>query len=171
MQNYQKNMKYGIAHLNEGNLFILMEDNIQEIMVSPHALPYTDLERDPKADEIAQKAKRWIDYGEEFSYPFSIAGTPFQQAVYEVTRTIPKGKVTTYKAVADKINSRAYRAVGQALHANKVLLLIPCHRVIGSDRTLTGFGSGIAVKQKILEHEGVKFEDGKVKKEYILDRL
>lgn len=163
-------MKCGIAPLEKGNIIILMEGTIEEISISPNP-PNPDLMRDSIADEIAQKAKKWIESGEEFTYPFSISGTPFQRSVYELTRTIPKGKVTTYRALAHKMNSRAYRAVGQALHANKVLLLIPCHRVIGSDRTLTGFGSGIPMKQKILEHEGVKFEGGKVKKEYILDRL
>ncbi|MGD2072494.1 MAG: MGMT family protein [Candidatus Thorarchaeota archaeon] len=164
-------MKYGVASIDNGNLFVLMEDTITHIMLSPHTPDIKDLEKDNKASEIAQKAKKWIEYGKEFFYPISMTGTPFQQEVYTITQTIPKGKVTTYKAVAEKMGSRAYRAVGQALHANKILLLIPCHRVIGSDRTLTGFGSGIAMKQKILENEGVAFEGEKVKKEYILDSL
>jgi O-6-methylguanine DNA methyltransferase len=164
-------MKYGVASVDDRNLYVLMEDTITHIMLSPYTPDISGLEKDKKAREIAQKAKKWIEYGEEFFYPVSITGTPFQQAVYTIAQTIPKGKVTTYKAVAEKMGSRAYRAVGQALHANKILLLIPCHRVIGSDRTLTGFGSGMAMKQKILENEGVEFEGEKVKKEHILESL
>ncbi|MBU7044726.1 MAG: MGMT family protein [Theionarchaea archaeon] len=164
-------MNYGLAQLNNGYLFVLMEKSITHIMVPPQVPDTIDLVRDSTADEIAHKAKRWIEHGEDFSYPFSVTGTPFQKAVYNITQTIPKGKVTTYKAIAEKMNLRAYRAVGQALHANKILLLIPCHRVIGSDRTLTGFGGGITLKQQILENEGVHFEGEKVKKEHILERI
>ena len=164
-------MKAGQAHLGEGTCFVLMDEKIFEILFPGQTPGDITLERDEKADEIAEKVVKWIRSGEVFSYPFHAQGTPFQQKVYTATQNIPKGKVTTYKAVAEKIGTRAYRAVGQALGANPVPLLVPCHRVVGSDGTLTGFGGGTALKRKILEAEGVEFEGEKVKKEYILEKL
>lgn len=154
----------------EGDTFsVLMDEKIHEIMLG--GTPRTTAKRTGRADEVAQKVVKWIETGEPFSYPIHERGTPFQQSVYRVTQTIPRGKVATYRAVAEKIGTKAYRAVGQALGANPVCLLVPCHRVVGSDRTLTGFGGGVALKQEILEAEGVKFEDGKVRKEYVIEKL
>lgn len=168
-------MKLGQALLGEDTCFVIMDEKICRILFpgeTPGETPEdTSLERDRKADEIAEKVARWIESGVVFSYPFHIEKNPFHQKVYQVVQKIPKGKVTTYKAVAEKIGTRAYRAVGQALGQNPVPLLVPCHRVVGSDRGLTGFGGGIELKRKILEAEGVEFEGGKVKKDYILDPL
>lgn len=82
-------------------------------------------------------------------------GTAFQRAVWEATRRIPYGETRSYKWVAEEIGRpTAYRAVGQALGANPLALIVPCHRVIGSDGSLTGFGgSGLTMKQKLLQLE------------------
>jgi methylated-DNA-[protein]-cysteine S-methyltransferase len=89
-----------------------------------------------------------------FSLPLLIQGTPFQKLVYEETRKIPYGETRTYKEIAKNINHPlAYRAVGQALNKNPLLLLVPCHRVIGSDHSLTGFASGLKLKQQLLDLE------------------
>lgn len=164
-------MKVGQAALSEGTCFVLMDEKICEILFPGQTPEDATLERDEKADKIAENVVKWIESGEVFSYPFHVQGTPFQQKVYRATQQIPKGKVTTYGALAERIGTRAYRAVGQALGQNPVPLLVPCHRVIGSDRGLTGFGGGIDLKRKILEAEGVKFEGEKVKKEYILEKI
>lgn len=160
-------MNTGTVTLDGKTLSVVMNEKIHEILIGvpPAGHP---LNPSQKAQIVAEKLKVWVEQGEVFSYPFEIRGTPFQRAVYEAIQKIPKGKVATYKAVAEKIGSKAYRAVGQALHANPVPFLVPCHRVIGSDRGLTGFGGGVDLKRKILESEGVEFEDGKVRKEYIL---
>jgi O-6-methylguanine DNA methyltransferase len=83
------------------------------------------------------------------------AGTPFQRAVWDATRRIPHGETRSYKWVAEEIGKpTAYRAVGQALGANPLALLVPCHRVIGSDGGLTGFGGpGIEMKRRLLALE------------------
>ncbi len=164
-------MKLGQAQFDDKTCSVLMDEKIYEILLAPRGLEDVTLERDKKADEIAQKAVKWIESGETFFFPFHVRGTPFQQKVYEAILTIPKGKVTTYEAVGRKIGTRAYRAVGRALGANPILLLVPCHRVIGSDRGLTGFGGGIDLKRRILEAEGVEFEGKKVKKEYVLEKI
>jgi O-6-methylguanine DNA methyltransferase len=162
-------MNTGTVTLDGVTLFVIMNEKIHEILIGvpPSGHPFP-LNPSQKAQIIAEKLKGWVEQGEVFSHPFEIRGTPFQRAVYEAIQKIPKGKVVTYKAVAEKIGSKACRAVGQALHANPVPFLVPCHRVIGSDRGLTGFGGGVDLKKKILESEGVEFEDGKVRKEYIL---
>jgi O-6-methylguanine DNA methyltransferase len=162
-------MNRGQAVYKKDTYTVLMDEKIHAIFFSPPE--GITVERSKKADEIAEKVVKWIESGEGFSHPFQMTGTPFQQKVYAALQKIPKGKVTTYKAVGDCIGTRAYRAVGQALHQNPVPLLVPCHRVVGSDRGLTGFGGGITLKKKILEAEGVKFEGDKVKKEYVLKTL
>jgi len=80
--------------------------------------------------------------------------TEFTQAVLRATRDIPRGQTLTYGQVAAAIGRpRAARAVGQALHHNPVPIFIPCHRVVGADGSLTGFGSGLPVKQALLQME------------------
>ena len=80
--------------------------------------------------------------------------TPFRSRVWSATRLIPYGQTLSYGQVAATIGQpRASRAVGQALHHNPVPVIVPCHRVIGADSSLTGFGSGIALKRALLDME------------------
>lgn len=164
-------MELGQAQLGRDTCSVIMDEKIHRIYFPTQPLESIAAERTARADRIAEKVAQWIESGDVFSYPFHMTGTPFQQNVFRAISGIPKGKVATYKTVAEKVGTRAYRAVGQALHANPVPLIVPCHRVIGSDRRLTGFGGGIDLKKKILEAEGVEFEGERVKKEYILEHL
>jgi methylated-DNA-[protein]-cysteine S-methyltransferase len=75
---------------------------------------------------------------------------------------VPKGKVTTYKQIARKLRTRAYRAVGGALNRNPYAPMVPCHRVVGSDGSLTGFAGGIMEKKRLLEAEGIKVHNNKI---------
>jgi O-6-methylguanine DNA methyltransferase len=163
-------MKLGQAQLGEDVYSVLMDGKIHRILLRSQSANF-GVERTETADGIARKVVKWIESGDVFTYPFAVEGTPFQQNVYEATQKIPKGKVTTYKVIAEKIGTKAYRAVGQALRANPVPLLIPCHRVIGSNGRLTGFSGGINLKRRILEAEGVEFVGKKTKKEYILEKI
>jgi methylated-DNA-[protein]-cysteine S-methyltransferase len=89
-----------------------------------------------------------------FDLPLAPQGTDFQLAVWRVLRTIPYGQVASYRWVAEQIgNPRAVRAVGGANARNPLPIVIPCHRVIGSDGTLTGFGGGMSVKQRLIDLE------------------
>lgn len=82
------------------------------------------------------------------------AGTVFQKQVWNELTTIPYGTTVTYKYIAEKINNpKAVRAVGGANHCNPISIIIPCHRVVGSDGSLTGFGGGLDKKKWLLEHE------------------
>jgi len=84
-----------------------------------------------------------------------LGGTPFQQSVWNRLCAIPSGKTVSYGALAAAIGRpRAARAVGAAVGANPVPLLVPCHRVIGENGSLTGFGLGLPMKRALLAHEG-----------------
>ena len=87
-----------------------------------------------------------------FSLPFKLTGTPFQLAVWKELQNIPYGKTTSYKEIAQKINKpKAYRAVGMANNKNPLPIIIPCHRVIGSNGKLIGYAGGLKLKNYLLE--------------------
>lgn len=93
----------------------------------------------------------------------------FNEKVYALLKKVPKGKVTTYKALAEALGTKAYRAVGQAMRCNPYAPEVPCHRVVASDGKIGGFSgkwgpSSKEVKKKIrmLRGEGVKVKDGKI---------
>ena len=94
--------------------------------------------------------------------------TKFQNKVYKLCKKVPKGKVTTYKAIANKMGMKCYRAVGQALNKNPYAPKVPCHRVINTNGNLGGFASGIKNKIKLLKKEGVKISNNKIQKEFII---
>ena len=89
--------------------------------------------------------------------PVKTGGTPFQRGVWQALRQIPAGQTTTYGGLATRIGrSKAVRAVGLANGANPVGVVVPCHRVIGADASLTGYGGGLERKRWLLEHEGAR---------------
>lgn len=91
----------------------------------------------------------------EFQLPLNTGGTPFQKKVWDQLRKIPPGETITYAELARRTgNPRASRAVGAANGKNPLPIVIPCHRVIGSNGKLTGFAGGLAAKKKLLELEG-----------------
>jgi len=92
----------------------------------------------------------------EFSLPLAPAGTDFMQSVWQVLREIPYGETVSYKDIAVKIgNPKAVRAVGMANNRNPIAIVIPCHRVIGSDGQLVGYRSGLENKRMLLELESL----------------
>jgi methylated-DNA-[protein]-cysteine S-methyltransferase len=89
-------------------------------------------------------------------------GTPFQREVWAALRTIPAGQTLSYGALAVRLDRpNAVRAVGMANGANPVSIVVPCHRVIGTDGSLTGYGGGLPRKRWLLEHEGVRLKDSR----------
>jgi len=90
----------------------------------------------------------------------------FQEKVYSVLRKVPKGKVVTYKILADKLKSKAYRAVGTAMKRNPYAPEIPCHRVVLSSGNIGGYSGkgGVKGKIKLLRKEGVEVKNNKIKK-------
>ena len=106
---------------------------------------------------VLQKACLWLDAyfaGQDAPRPpLSLYGTDFQKRVWRELLTIPKGKTCTYGCLATALNSSA-RAVGNAVGHNPISIFIPCHRVLGSDGSLTGYAGGLRRKEMLLELEG-----------------
>ena len=89
-----------------------------------------------------------------FSLPLRLEGTPFQRRVWEELARIPYGQTRSYADVARAIGrEKASRAVGGANHVNPVPVIVPCHRVVGADGSLTGYGGGLAIKEYLLRLE------------------
>ncbi len=88
--------------------------------------------------------------------------TPFAEKTYALLKTVPRGRVTTYKALADALGTRAYRAIGQFMRTNPYAPMVPCHRVVASDGTIGGFNGGVAKKIRLLRAEGVKVSGNKI---------
>lgn len=92
---------------------------------------------------------------EDFDLPLTPEGTPFQRAVWDHLRTIPRGATTTYGQIARTLDRpRAAQAVGAAVGSNPLSIVIPCHRVVGSTGALTGYAGGMETKQALLLLEG-----------------
>lgn len=90
--------------------------------------------------------------------PVQTGGTPFQSNVWRTLRKIPAGRTLSYGRMAQRLKCpRAVRAVGFANGSNPICIVIPCHRLIGADGSLTGYGGGLERKRWLLEHEGVRF--------------
>ena len=113
---------------------------------------------------VFEKTRRWLDAyfrGEkpDFTPPLSVETTPFRRAVWELLLTIPYGQTMTYGEIAAEIARRrglsgmSAQAVGGAVGRNPISLIIPCHRVVGTGGSLTGYAGGIEKKVKLLELE------------------
>ena len=90
--------------------------------------------------------------------------TAFQNKVYSLCRKVPKGRVTTYKEIGKAIGKKGqiYRAVGNALNKNPYAPQVPCHRVVASNGSLGGFGTGIANKKKLLKKENIQIKNNTI---------
>ncbi len=118
-------------------------------------------ERDWKVEEteLIKETKRQLDEyfagkRKEFDVPTRIEGTEFQKKVWNELKNIPYGKTVTYKDIAEAVGCpKGYRAVGLANNRNPISIIYPCHRVIGSNGSLTGYGGGLDVKEKLLALE------------------
>ncbi len=124
-------------------------------------------EREEKETPALRRTKDWLDVyfsGREpdFLPPLHPAGTPFQHMVWEILQKIPYGTTTTYGEIAEEIArqkglaSMSAQAVGGAVGHNKISVIIPCHRVLGTDGSLTGYAGGTDKKERLLELEGCK---------------
>jgi methylated-DNA-[protein]-cysteine S-methyltransferase len=113
----------------------------------------------PEAAEILARAVKQIEeYFEgkrvDFDLPLDIEGTPFQKEVWRAIAAIPYAGTISYKQLAEDAGSpAAFRAAGAACGANRIAIVIPCHRVVASDRSLHGFGGGLPAKRWLLDHE------------------
>lgn len=104
---------------------------------------------------VAKEIKEYLNgKRQQFDIPLKLYGTDFQLAVWSALLTIPYGETRSYRDIAEQIgNPKSCRAVGMANHRNPIAIIVPCHRVIGADGSLTGFGGGLELKQQLLELE------------------
>ncbi|WP_311643094.1 methylated-DNA--[protein]-cysteine S-methyltransferase [Selenomonas noxia] len=125
-----------------------------------------DATRTQKNLPVFEEVRRWLDVyfsgrKPDFTPPIAPAGTAFQQSVWEILRTIPYGETTTYGAIARRIEQNtgcrmSAQAVGGAVGRNPISILIPCHRVVGTNGSLTGYAGGIDKKERLLQWEGAR---------------
>ena len=107
---------------------------------------------------IFDETRRWLDLyfsGREpdFIPPISLRGTPFQQRVWKELLAIPYGQTVTYGELARRLGCRSAQAVGGAVGRNPISIIVPCHRVVGANGTLTGYAGGLDRKRALLELE------------------
>lgn len=125
------------------------------------ALPDETIEQDAP---VLAEARRWLDgyfsgRKPDFTPPLHLVGSPFRQAVWRLLLDIPYGRTTTYGTLAQRLAAEAglehmsAQAVGGAVGRNKISIIIPCHRVVGSGGSLTGYAGGIDKKIRLLELE------------------
>lgn len=125
---------------------------------SPARVPLSPLNESPAHPLLVEAERQLCDYfagnRQEFSLPLDFNGTAFQKQVWQALLTIPYGETRSYAQIAQAIdNPRAVRAVGAANGRNPISIIAPCHRVVGTDGTLTGFAGGLPAKQFLLALE------------------
>jgi methylated-DNA-[protein]-cysteine S-methyltransferase len=114
-------------------------------------------------DEVLKETRKQIDeyfimQRQEFTLPLLMVGTEFQKSVWNALLKIPYGKTASYLELSKIIgNEKAVRAVANANGANAIALIIPCHRIIGTNGKLTGYGGGLPLKKKLLDLENNLF--------------
>jgi methylated-DNA-[protein]-cysteine S-methyltransferase len=123
--------------------------------------PHSDWRHDDQVlgEPYAQLRAYFAGELTRFELPLHFTGTAFQNTVWQTLCTIPFGETTSYGVLAGRIGRpKAQRAVGAANGANPMPIVVPCHRVLGADRSLTGFGGGIEIKKYLLTLEGQTFK-------------
>lgn len=134
---------------------------IRELHLKADETPFAPLEDWRESDEwLADAVQQLQAYAEgklqRFDVRLNPQGTDFQKRVWQALSEIPFGEVRSYKDIAVAIgNPKAVRAVGGANGKNPIPVIVPCHRVIGADGTLTGFSSGLPLKKRLLALEGI----------------
>jgi methylated-DNA-[protein]-cysteine S-methyltransferase len=113
---------------------------------------------DPVLEQAARELQEYFTAERKtFDVPLEAQGSAFQQAVWRALRNIPYGVLRSYREIAEQLGNRqAVRAVGAANGRNPIPIIVPCHRVVGSDGRLTGFAGGLPTKRALLELEGAR---------------
>lgn len=124
-------------------------------------LPFESVAQESQVEPLRQAVQELQRYfaGEKVSFSclLDLQGTPFQVSVWQALRKIPYGETRSYAEIAQATGRpAAVRAVGAANGANPIAIIVPCHRVIGSDGTLTGYGGGLPTKSWLLSLEGIQ---------------
>ncbi|MEF3302880.1 methylated-DNA--[protein]-cysteine S-methyltransferase [Paenibacillus sp. GYB003] len=150
-----------IAATEAGLCFVSLTADSEEELFAWAGKRLPDARPLPDAKRLAVYARQLERYFAgtltAFDLPLDMVGTPFQQAVWKAVAAIPFGEVRTYAQIAEAAGSpKAVRAVGAANGANPIPIVVPCHRVIGTNGTLTGYRGGMELKRRLLHHEGFR---------------
>lgn len=137
-----------VGHMKEGICWLSFGDMDQQLKAFQRAFP------SHKPDFLTFLASQIFS---QQNIPLVMIGTPFQHKVWEALKAVPKGEIRAYKDIATNIeNPKAVRAVGTAIGLNPVSYLVPCHRILRTNKALGGYRWGLAIKQKMLAEEQVK---------------
>lgn len=144
-----------------GEILVVGDDDAIQILnfqegTSPHPIDPAWRRNEDRFARVREELHAYFA-GElrDFSFPVAPRGTDFQRQVWRALREIPYGALATYSDIAQRIGRpNAVRAVGAANGANPVAVAVPCHRVIGSNGTLTGYAGGLEIKERLLRLEG-----------------
>lgn len=122
---------------------------------------FSGVDYQEKETPVLTETVRWLDVyfsGKDpgFLPPLHPQGSPFRQAVWNILLTIPRGQTMTYGEIARRLGVHSAQAVGGAVGHNPISILIPCHRVVGSDGSLTGYAGGVERKARLLQLEGAR---------------
>lgn len=151
-------MRYAVVDSPIGELLLTGDGHaLTGIRMAPFGAPEHGWRHDPGAFTAAAEQLHAYFAGElrEFDLPLAPSGTAFQRRVWRELTAIPYGRTTTYGAIATALgNATGSRAVGMANGRNPIPIAVPCHRVIGSDGSLTGYGGGLPRKRHLLALEG-----------------
>ncbi|HEX2204561.1 MAG TPA: methylated-DNA--[protein]-cysteine S-methyltransferase [Longimicrobium sp.] len=144
-----------------GPLVVLVDGDgaLKRILFAHEAVPAKGIEWSEErcAPVLAQLADYFAGTRNDFDLPLAPEGTPFQRRVWEELRRIPAGETISYRALAERIGRpSAARAVGRANGTNPIPIVVPCHRVIGANGTLTGYAGGLPAKETLLALEGAR---------------
>ncbi|QCR32774.1 methylated-DNA--[protein]-cysteine S-methyltransferase [Lysinibacillus sp. SGAir0095] len=158
-----KQWKVYIAATEKGLCYLGTEHSSIEELVKACIKQFPNGRLIEAIDELTIYKKELIEYfnGErtQFDFNFDVIGTTFQMKVWNALSLIPYGKSFCYSDIANQIgNPNAVRAVGTAIGSNPVAIVIPCHRVLGKNGTLTGFSGGLDVKEKLLTLEKIPYK-------------
>jgi len=149
-----------------GELFIAVNDEgalLRLLFAGPRSrdlltaglAPPIEWSADRCAHVVRQMDEYFHNQRRTFDLQLELQGTEFQKRVWSELQRIPFGETISYRQLADRLGRpTATRAVGRANATNPISVVVPCHRVIGADGSLTGFGGGIDVKRSLLQHEG-----------------
>lgn len=160
-----------------GRLLMISQDNkltnldfeAEQIAPNPKWILQPDL---PLFIQVSEALTRYFN-GEKETFadiPLAPQGTPFQQSIWQQLCKIPYGETSSYGELAHRINNpKAVRAVGGAVGSNPISIIIPCHRILGKTRQLTGFGGGLPAKRHLLQLENIPYVDKGV--EYVKQKL
>ena len=151
-----KNKKIFFYRMNKIDIGIAEENNaVTEVFFGRNMSAACAKAETPLIKKTAGQIEEYLGgKRKKFSLPLALRGTEFQLAVWKALQTIPYGETRSYGEIAAQIGRpKAARAVGMANHNNPISILVPCHRVIGHNGKLVGYGAGLPLKQRLLDLE------------------